>query len=68
VNVLARRVSPLEAPDTPLADIHEVPRPHQDFGALEEAARRKLEEERDGAADFRAVAPPTMSFAQGRRR
>jgi error-prone DNA polymerase len=68
VNVLARKVSPLEAPDAPLADVHEVPRPHNDFGTLEEAARRKLEEEREDAADFRAVAPATMSFAQGRRR
>ncbi|MEA2271766.1 MAG: error-prone polymerase [Solirubrobacteraceae bacterium] len=68
VNVLARRVSPLEAPDSPLADVHEVPRPHNDFDTLEETARRKLEEEREGAADFRAVAPATMSFASGRRR
>jgi error-prone DNA polymerase len=68
VNVLARQVSALEAPDAPLADVHEVPRPHNDFGALEEAAGRKLEDEREDAADFRAVAPATMSFAQGRRR
>jgi error-prone DNA polymerase len=68
VNVVARRVTPLEAPDLPLADVHVVPRPHQDFGALEEAARRNAEEEHREAADFRAVAPPAMSFAQGRRR
>ena len=52
INVLVRRLVPLEAPDDrPLAEI------------------RSLAEVRELAPEeFRAVAPPVMSFAQGRRR
>ena len=56
-------VFPLEAPDRPLAQV-------KDFSPLDEAERRRIEEEeQEGRAnDFRAVAPPVMSFASGRRR
>jgi error-prone DNA polymerase len=63
INVLMTDVFPLEAPDRPLAQV-------KDFSPLEEASRRRVEEEeQEGRAnDFRAVAPPVMSFASGRRR
>lgn len=59
INVLVRRVRALEAPVArPRAEV-------TDFHPLDEAER----EPRTGeAGDFRAVAPPVMSFAQGRRR
>ncbi|HEY2637932.1 MAG TPA: OB-fold nucleic acid binding domain-containing protein, partial [Solirubrobacteraceae bacterium] len=65
INVLVTDVHPLEAPDRPLAEI-------KDFSPLDEAERRRIaeeaEEEARRATDFRAVAPPVMSFASGRRR
>jgi error-prone DNA polymerase len=66
VNVLVRRVGALEAPDRPLAEI-------KDFSPLDLAELERNVAERPAAAaagggDFRAVAPPVMSFAQGRRR
>jgi error-prone DNA polymerase len=66
VNVLVRRVGALEAPDRPLAEI-------KDFSPLDLAELERNAAERSAAAaagggDFRAVAPPVMSFAQGRRR
>ncbi|WP_233243930.1 DNA polymerase III subunit alpha [Paraconexibacter algicola] len=76
INVLVRRLVPLEAPDDrPLAEIRSLAEVH-DFSSLDERelARRAGEQQpaatgTDGAASgFRAVAPPVMSFAQGRRR
>jgi error-prone DNA polymerase len=77
INVLVDRVGQIDAPDTVLAEI-------KDFSMLDEQVRRGLAEQRgaqadgesDGripaiggeAEDFRAVAPPVMSFASGRRR
>jgi hypothetical protein len=93
-------MQPLEAPDRPLADVHELEHAHADRGVPDQArdvvpqgagelerrrvARAAREEELAAAAmgagarrvaaagspdgDFRAVAPPVMSFAQGRRR
>jgi error-prone DNA polymerase len=76
INVLVDRVGQIDAPDTVLAEI-------KDFSMLDEQVRRGLAEQREqataagaGAAavgggeaeDFRAVAPPVMSFASGRRR
>jgi error-prone DNA polymerase len=75
VNVLVDRVGQIDAPDTVLAEI-------KDFSMLDEQVRRGLAEQRAQAAaagagaaagggeaeDFRAVAPPVMSFASGRRR
>jgi error-prone DNA polymerase len=68
INVLVDRVGQIDAPDTVLAEI-------KDFSMLDEQVRRGLAEQRAQAAegdreaeDFRAVAPPVMSFASGRRR
>jgi error-prone DNA polymerase len=74
-NVLVDRVGAIDAPDRPLAEI-------KDFSMLDEQVRRGLQEQLGGgpprepaevsegseADDFRAVAPPVMSFASGRRR
>jgi error-prone DNA polymerase len=65
INVLVSRVRALEAPaDLPRAEVKDVHR--LDIAEHE----RRVEDERRAAAagDFRAVAPPVMSFAQGRRR
>jgi error-prone DNA polymerase len=76
INVLVDKVGQIDAPDTVLAEI-------KDFSMLDEQVRRGLAEQKaqaDGdvegqvaaiggeAEDFRAVAPPVMSFASGRRR
>jgi error-prone DNA polymerase len=76
INVLVDRVGQIDAPDAVLAEI-------KDFSMLDEQVRRGLAEQRAGAEresggqipaiggeaeDFRAVAPPVMSFASGRRR
>jgi error-prone DNA polymerase len=66
INVLVRRVRALEAPDRPLAEI-------KDFSPLDLRELERNQSEQPAAAaggggDFRAVAPPVMSFAQGRRR
>ncbi len=69
MNVLVDRVGSIAAPDRLLAEI-------KDFSMLDEQVRRGLAEQRAAAAaeveteaeDFRAVAPPVMSFASGRRR
>jgi error-prone DNA polymerase len=57
INVLVDRVASIAAPDRLVAQI-------KDFSML-------AEQQQEGAADaddFRAVAPPVMSFAAGRRR
>jgi error-prone DNA polymerase len=77
INVLVDTVGSIDAPDRVLAEI-------KDFSMLDEQVRRGLAEQKaaagggtgqgDGGAadgiveDFRAVAPPVMSFASGRRR
>jgi error-prone DNA polymerase len=74
INVLVDRVGQISAPDRVLAQI-------KDFSLLDDQVRTALASERaaagDGQAegvssgeadDFRAVAPPVMSFAAGRRR
>ena len=69
INVLVDRVGSIDAPDRLLAEV-------KDFSMLDEQVRRGLAEQRGGcgsprppkAEDFRAVAPPVMSFASGRRR
>jgi error-prone DNA polymerase len=64
INVLVSRVEQVSAPGGLVAKV-------QDFSPLDDQA---LAEQRAGAAgaddvdDFRAVAPPVMSFAAGRRR
>jgi error-prone DNA polymerase len=70
INVLVDRVEPINAPDYIAAEI-------KDFSMLDEQVRRGLAAERaqrdrtsreTEAEDFRAVAPPVLSFASGRRR
>jgi error-prone DNA polymerase len=65
INVLVDRVQPISAPDRILAEV-------KDFSMLDEQVRRGLAAQRTSretdAEDFRAVAPPVMSFASGRRR
>ncbi len=71
INVLVDRVAPIPAPDQILAEV-------KDFSMLDEQVRRgrlaqqavaqQPPEEEPQAEDFRAVAPPVMSFASGRRR
>lgn len=70
INVLVRRVGSITAPDQILAEV-------KDFSLLDEQVRRgRIEQAAAGrtstddaeAEDFRAVAPPVMSFASGRRR
>jgi len=64
--VLVDRVGSIAAPDQLLAEV-------KDFSMLDEQVRRGLAEQQTStteseAEDFRAVAPPVMSFASGRRR
>ncbi len=72
INVLVRSIRTLEAPDRPLAEVRELVPLDVLERERDEAARAR--EERDEAiaaaegGDFRAVAPPVMSFASGRRR
>jgi len=66
INVLVDRVGSIAAPDQLLAEV-------KDFSMLDEQVRRGLAEQQTStteseAEDFRAVAPPVMSFASGRRR
>ncbi|HEX4011965.1 MAG TPA: error-prone DNA polymerase [Solirubrobacteraceae bacterium] len=70
INILVDRVGSIDAPDQLVAEI-------KDFSMLDEQVRRGLAEQKAAAAaggggseteDFRAVAPPVMSFASGRRR
>ncbi len=65
INVSVDRLAALEAPDAPLAEVH-------DFSPLDDLARARAAEAEAAAGpaahDFRAVAPAAMSFGQGRRR
>ncbi len=65
INVLVDRIQPFAAPGETAAEV-------RDFSMLDEQVRRGLAEQRAAgeseAEDFRAVAPPVMSFASGRRR
>ena len=65
INILVARVQPIAAPDHLAAEV-------KDFSMLDEQVRRGLADQRSSgetdAEDFRAVAPPVMSFASGRRR
>jgi error-prone DNA polymerase len=65
INILVDRVGSIDAPDRMVAEI-------KDFSMLDEQVRRGLAEQKASAGgeaeDFRAVAPPVMSFASGRRR
>ncbi len=65
VNVLVRRITPFEAPGSDVAHVREMtPADERDS----DWRRREGEQAAASGAGFRAVAPPVMSFAQGRRR
>jgi error-prone DNA polymerase len=65
INVVARRVTPLEVSDRVSAQV-------KDFSLLDAIALARAQEQEQLAAtgtdDFRAVAPPVMNFGAGRRR
>jgi error-prone DNA polymerase len=69
INLLVNRIGSIAAPDQLVAEV-------KDFSMLDEQVRRGLAAQRAAkeasseseAEDFRAVAPPVMSFASGRRR
>jgi error-prone DNA polymerase len=65
INVLVDTVGSIAAPDQILAEV-------KDFSMLDEQVRRGVAAQKAAqtteAEDFRAVAPPVMSFASGRRR
>jgi error-prone DNA polymerase len=64
INVLVNRVDSITAPGTLIAKV-------QDFSPLDEqllAEQKAFAAGADDVDDFRAVAPPVMSFAAGRRR
>ena len=66
INVLVDKIGSISAPDRLVAEI-------KDFSMLDEQVRLARAAEQapdaaDEADDFRAVAPPVMSFASGRRR
>jgi hypothetical protein len=72
INVLVDKIGQISAPDRVLAEI-------KDFSLLDDQVRTGLAAERAAAEraatvsgreadDFKAVAPPVMSFAAGRRR
>ena len=66
INVLVDNIGSISAPDRLVAEI-------KDFSMLDEQVRLARAAEQapdaaDEADDFRAVAPPVMSFASGRRR
>jgi len=68
INVVARALRALEAPG-PDARVHALPACEDARDAGGGKAHDAGEEGREAAGgDFRAVAPPAMSFAQGRRR
>ncbi|MDQ3409946.1 MAG: DNA polymerase III subunit alpha [Actinomycetota bacterium] len=68
INVVARALRALEAPG-PDARVHALPAREDARDAGGGKAHDAAEEGREAAGgDFRAVAPPAMSFAQGRRR
>jgi error-prone DNA polymerase len=82
INVLVDRVEPLVAPDHVLAEVKdfsmldeqvrrglaEQRQGRAEYDTVSEPAATGAEELAAEAEDFRAVAPPVMSFASGRRR
>ena len=67
ISVLVDRVRGIAAPDQLVAEVKDFSMLDEQVrrGRAEQQARREVEAE---AEDFRAVAPPVMSFASGRRR
>jgi hypothetical protein len=78
INVMVDRLVALHSPDPPLAQVRDFT-PEDERERRRRAAVAAGEDERaaaaggvaaggGGAGDFRAVAPPALNFAQGRRR
>ncbi len=65
VNVLVRKLTALEAPGAAVAHVREMTPPDERDS---EWRQREADDAQAVGAGFRAVAPPVMSFAQGRRR
>jgi error-prone DNA polymerase len=67
INVLVHEMASIDTPDQPGAEV-------KDFSMLDERELARIGQDKaaamasSGAEDFRAVAPPVMSFAAGRRR
>jgi len=61
VNVVVDEMRALDAPELPLAEV-------RDLSTLDDRERERRAAEEAAGSDFRAVAPPVMSFASGRRR
>ena len=69
INVLVDRVAALEAPDQLAAEVREIGKNFAIVGAEpEEEAPQAAAAGGGGGADFRAVAPPVLSFTNGRSR
>ena len=78
INVLVDRIAPIDAPDQIMAEVNDFSmldeqvrrgRAEQSGAAADQAAAAASAGGDGGEAeDFRAVAPPVMSFASGRRR
>ncbi len=71
INILARQVRQLDVPDRLSAEVKDFSLTTGFAGgapALELARQAEQQAAATGTDDFRAVAPPVMSFAQGRRR
>jgi error-prone DNA polymerase len=71
INILVQRVGSIAAPDRLVAEVKDFSMLDEQVrrGRIEQEAAREREAEREQEAeDFRAVAPPVMSFASGRRR
>jgi error-prone DNA polymerase len=72
INVVVRRVAGLDEPGRLVAEVAELARAREGAAGLAEGERFPEERPRVAAAggggDFRAVAPPVMSFTQGRSR
>jgi error-prone DNA polymerase len=62
INILVNRLQSLDAPDRQQAEVREL------VPAGPPAPAEGAEEDRARGEDFRAVAPPVLSFAAGRRR
>jgi error-prone DNA polymerase len=70
INVLVDRLTSISAPDQVLAEVKDFSMLDEQVrrGRLAQAAAQAGPESEEPAEDFRAVAPPVMSFAAGRRR
>jgi error-prone DNA polymerase len=71
INLLVDRIGSIAAPDRLMAEVKDFSMLDEQVrrGRIEQEAARERQADREREAeDFRAVAPPVMSFASGRRR